>query len=322
VVDTHHLKHYLKKIVLAKELDNYLKKEKEDKKKSRRLKANYKFYNRKKNSNILCLILAGYKEFAWDKVFSRIIKYIPQDIDICVASSGIYSKRLDELCRKNNWSYLSLKDNCVTLTQNVAIHLHEKAEFILKIDEDVFITKHFFDNMVHTYSDVILNGRYDVGFVAPLIPVNGYGYVRVLEKLGLVKEYEKRFEKVKYIARRDKMIENNPEVAKFFWGKGKLVMGIDDMDEKFAKNPYEYHACPIRLSIGAILLPRKTWKDMGYFTVEDWSCVGLDEKQLNKYCIIESKSMIVSENVVVGHLSFGNQNEEMKKYFLQHPESF
>jgi hypothetical protein len=31
---------------------------------------------------------------------------------------------------------------------------------------------------------------------------------------------------------------------------------------------------------------------------------------------------MVSENIVVGHLSFGKQNAEMKKYYLENPQLF
>jgi hypothetical protein len=65
---------------------------------------------------------------------------------------------------------------------------------------------------------------YHVGFVAPLIPINGYGHVRVMKKLGLEEEYERRFQKLVYAAEPDSMIESNPETAKFMWGGQRIML--------------------------------------------------------------------------------------------------
>ena len=62
---------------------------------------------------------------------------------------------------------------------------------------------------------------------------------------------------------------------------------------------------------------------MGYFNVpRSGSSLGADEVQLCSYCIEKSKAMMVSENVVVGHFSFGGQYKAMKEYFEEHPEVF
>lgn len=318
----HKVKLFFKNFFLTQKLYQFLKSVKNNRKKMKRLKGPYQFMNRKTDAETLCVILAGYKDFLWPKVFARIKTFLPENIDVCVASSGLYSDQLDKLCEENGWSYLSLQRNCVTLVQNIAIHLHEHAKMIYKIDEDIFITRHFFETLSKTYSDVSANGKYEVGFVAPLIPINGYGHVRILEKLHLVDEYEKRFEKVKYASRSDRKIEKDPEAAKFFWGKDQMVGSIDEMDEEFYKAPYEYHACPIRFSIGAILFSRELWENMGMFIVDKGPCMGLDEEQIDSYCVMQSKSMIIAENTVVGHLSFGQQNKEIKNYFLQHSELF
>ena len=156
-------------------------------------KCRYKFHNRRKNSSLLVMILAGYKPFLWDNVFARIKAFAPDDADVCVISSGKYDSTLAEFAEKNNWSYLSTKRNCV-LAQNKAILLHPSAEFIYKIDEDIFTTKNSFSVMMNTYRKVIADGLYEPGFVAPLLPINAYAHVRVLEKLGLTEIYTQKFE--------------------------------------------------------------------------------------------------------------------------------
>lgn len=281
----------------------------------------YTFENRAKNEDTLCYILAGYKEFTWDILFERIKKFAPKNIDICILSSGVYSDKLSKIARDNNWSYLSINRNCVTLAQNILLKLFDKAENIYKLDEDIFITKDFFKQLKYTYEEVNKKD-YNVGFVAPLIPINGYGHAKILEKLDLVDTYEKKFEKVKYAAGRERMIESSPEVARFMWGEGEYIPQIDELSHKLNKMPFSYSACGIRFSIGAIYFKRQLWESMRYFKVDKGPCMGLDETQICSYCICDSKAMIISENVCVGHLSFGTQNKPMEEYFKNNLDMF
>ena len=98
------------------------KKMRADSQRKKRVKGKYKFINRKNDNKKLCIILAGYKKFLWEDVFGRIEKYAPKDIDFCIVSSGLYSEDLAKIAEKNNWSYLSVKQNKVTLVQNIAIN--------------------------------------------------------------------------------------------------------------------------------------------------------------------------------------------------------
>ena len=135
--------------------------------------------------------------------------------------------------------------------------------------------------------------------------------------------YERKFEKVKYFSGRNRMIEASPEVAKFFWGEGGIVPHIDDIAERFYSDECVYRACPIRFSIGFILFTREMWQSMGMFRVPlHGAGMGQDEKQICCQAMMFSKAVIVSENTVAGHLSFGLQNEAMHEYYLQHRDRF
>lgn len=317
------IKAWLRESVLTRYLYHKLKNIRDNKKYKASTKVGHSFIDRRKNSNKLCMILAGYKSYLYEDVFKRLIKYMPQDLDVCIVSSGLYSKELEEIANAQSWSYLSTERNCVTLAQNVAILLHSSAEFIYKIDEDIFVTENCFERMMETFLKVEAEEEYDVGFVAPLIPVNGYGHLKILNKLGLNKIYQEKFEKPKYASYSSRMIESNGAAARFFWGEGGFVPSIDQMSSMFGNRPFEYSACPVRFSIGFILIRRCTWEDMGMWKVlADNPCMGLDEEQICSYCIIKSKAIIVAENAVSGHLSFGQQNEDMKQYYLEHREVF
>lgn len=282
----------------------------------------YQFVNRSRGEKKCCIILAGYKSFVWDTVFARIRAFQPKDLDVCVVSSGLYSEELAALCEKNAWSYLSTERNNVSVAQNLAIHLLKDAEFFYKLDEDIFVTDGYFETLLHTYETVAREGEYDVGFVAPLIPINGYGHLRLLKKLGLTDVYTEKFERPIYASYAARQIESNPEVAKFFWGEGELFPHIDALAKRLQGEAFAYSACPIRFSIGAILFTRETWEKMGMFPVVKGAGMGIDESEFCAYCIKESQAIIVSENTVVGHLSFGKQNSAMKEYYEQHTERF
>lgn len=278
--------------------------------------------NRSQSSDKLCIILAGYKEYLYEEVFERIEQFTPEDIDVCIVTSGLFSERVDALCEKNNWTYISTKENNVCLVQNIAIKEHPNAKYIFKLDEDIFITSGFFENML-TALEQSKKGPYNPGVIAPLIPVNGYGHVRILDKLGLSEKYTELFEKPIVASGPDRMIETAPEAAMFFWGKGGYISGIDNLNKMCSEEIKQIKPCAIRFSIGAILFERQLIEDMGYFAVERATTgMAQDEIELCTYCCLKSRPIMVTENVVVGHFSFGPQTKAMKQYFLKNREKF
>ena len=298
-----------------------------NRKKIKNDKLNFKYHgnfvNRASNYESLLIILAGYKSFLYPCVFERIKRYTPHNVDVCIISSGKFSSELDELCKKNNWSYLSTKENNVSLVQNVAISLHPKARYIYKLDEDIFITKGYFDKLKQAYVHASYNSDYRPGIIAPVIPLNAYAHMLVLDKLNLRNIYEQKFEKPYFIAGNDRQIENNPDVAKFFWGEGKFIPHIDKLNALLSEDDTKEAVCPIRFSIGAIMFERNLWEKMGHFRVNrKWNQMGEDEIQICSFCMSDSRPIFVSKNVAVGHFSFGPQTEGMKKYYKEHPEMF
>ena len=282
----------------------------------------YKFEDRSIGSDTVCMILSGYKEFTWDIIFDRIKKFSNEEMDICIVSSGLYSEKLSKIAEDNNWSYISTKRNSVTLAQNTVIKLFPNAKWIYKLDEDIFVTKNFFKTLKNTYTEVQENGFYNVGFVAPIIPINGYSHVVLLKKLGLVDYYNTNFEKVKYAAGSERMIESSVDVAKFMWGEGEKIPHIDDLDKKLNESDFSYSSSPIRFSIGAILYHRSLWEDMNYFKVDITKGMAVDETQICEYCMSKSKAIVIAENTCVGHLSFGLQNNVMEEFFKENQDRF
>lgn len=313
---------YLKENRFTRDFYYYLS----NKKKTQRTKNLFKysgtFENRSKNKENLCIVLAGYKEFLYDSIFGRLESFMEEDIDVCIISSGKYSEKLVGLCKKNDWSYLSTKENNVSLVQNVAISLFPKAKYIYKLDEDIFITKGYFTKLKKAYEHAFL-GDYHPGIISPLIPINGFTHMLLLDRLGLIDFYKNKFENPIYMAGPERQIESNPDVAKFFWNEGDVFPTIDKLNKMLENDPIREEACPIRFSIGAIFFERDFWEKMGYFSVNRaWNGLGADEIKLCRACMEFSRPVMVSKNIVVGHLAFGPQNETMRQYYMKHPDVF
>lgn len=281
------------------------------------------FFDRRKNSQILLNILAGYKPYSYEDVFARVKKFVPKNFDVCITSSGLFDRKLYDIAKENGWSYLSTARNSIPGVQNLIMPLYENAQMIFKMDEDIFVTQNCFEKLLQTFNHCQTKGRYNVGFVAPLIPINGYGHVRILEKLGLDEYYEEKFEKIICACQHERMLHKSPEVAKFFWGEGNIVPSIDLMNAAFQIQKMEYRACPIKFSIGFILFHRNLWKAMGgWATPLVGNGGGAEEVQVCNFCMMNSLGIIISENTVVGHLAFYQQNAAMKEYYLTHREKF
>ncbi|MFT8407129.1 MAG: hypothetical protein ABF630_10350 [Liquorilactobacillus sp.] len=269
----------------------------------------------RKNSKTLCLILAGYKPFLWENTLERVRKFVPSNYDVCLVSSGVYSEELKNKAEKNKWTYLTVEKNNVSIAQNIAISNFPQAKEIFKIDEDIFVTKNFFETMIETYTNAEKNSYYCPGVIAPLITINGVGYVKILSKLGLDKEYRKRFEDVRFASNDNKKIENDVAAAKFMWGVTGHVPQLDKINASFQREDLRFFPSPVRFSIGAIYFKRQIWQDMGMFKIGSENGLGADELNINKYCYCKSRPILISMNSVVGHLSFRNQNIEMEEFY-------
>lgn len=284
----------------------------------------YEFIDRRTFQDKVLFVLAGYKEFLWKDVFERLEKYIPKDIEVCILSSGRKIDRLAEIAEKNKWSYLSTTYNSVTMIQNIAMEYYQQAQWFYKMDEDIFLTEGTLESMMRTFITVPKLEPCNVGVVAPLIPLNGYGYIRVLDKLGLRDKYEKLFDKVLSGGYPDKKIESDVKAAAFMWGATEEMPRLDELNRKFG-NSHKYSFCNVRFSIGCILYNREFWDKMGgaypYGTSLSGD-VGEDEVHLCARTILKSYTLVVDESSVVGHFSFGAQTEGMKDYYVARHELF
>lgn len=298
---------------MKKDLYCKLKKIFDDVEKKRGMEGKFSIINRGKNCKNLLYILAGYKPELWENVFGRICREHMDDFDICIISSGIYSRRLKNIAYRNGWSYIYSKQNRISNIQNKVISSFPKAKTIWKLDEDMFICKNYFKIMKDTKIKAEKELDYDIGFLGPLIPVNNYGYIRFLKHCNKLQDYERRFgiAKVGFHEKRAINLHSFFEANKYLW---EITGNLDIKAQDFNQGELRYSICAGRFSIGAIMFERELWENMGGFGRDRYPCDGRDEEGIASYCVLHSKAMVVAEDALVGHYCFGGFYTEMKKF--------
>lgn len=290
------------------------------------------FIDRSKGSEKMCMVLAGYKPTLWEDVFGRLAAFVPDDVDVCIMTSGLVNDELKDLAAKNDWSYLSTSVNHLSVVQNIAIECHPNAKWIYKLDEDMFLTEGFFEVLMSTYQRLEGDSLYRPAFVSPLINVSCYGHLRLLDKLGLLDDFRSTgLTDMKYSdgLHHNRQVIDEPKVAQYMWGESNPVLrDVDALTERFSeeREGFSYSICPIRYSIGAILFTRDAWEEFGHFPltfVGGPYGLGDDEEHICNYACFTGRAMAVSENVVVGHLGYGGaQTKSMIEYHAQHRDQF
>lgn len=278
------------------------------------------------NKHILVMCLVGYKPDLWNKVFDRFIKYMDLDADVCLVSSGTSNKHLELLAFEHKWSYLTTKENNLCLAQNECIKCHPNAEYIFKIDEDMFVTKHSFSRLLEEMKHLEEHSDYVPGAIMPLINVNATCLPRLLKLTNHWQAYFETFGKP-YVSDGRTHHDNitfDANISKWLWYHISIDSDIKQLDKT---NHSEL--CATRFSIGMVLFKRDVWQNMGQFpyTPDDpveYKRIGLgeDEKALCSYCMMKARPMFICNDVLVGHLSYGPTTKEMMSFFKTHQELF
>ena len=273
----------------------------------------------RRDTNVLVIILAGYKEFLWPYTLPRFEACLPDDADVCVVSSGVYSEKLSQLAHRNGWSYLSLKKNLISTAQNTAIGLFEAADWIYKFDEDIFVSPGITSALMQGYLRIEEEGRYVPGLVGPMININGFSYLDFLSLCGSLDDYRRKFGE--YVSRGGSHhIQADVDAAKWVWQKS---LPFEKVAQRVAAQDFSYKPVPHRYSIGAILFKRQLWLDMGGFKqVVGKPGLGEDEKHVCEFCMNSSRTINVINNVFCGHFAFAPQEEGMKNWLDEVAHSF
>lgn len=280
------------------------------------------FEDRSRGRDTLLMILAGYKPQLWEQTLTRMRKHTSLELaDICVVCSGHppAAQKLRQIAAENGWSFLQSEDDRLANAQNMAIARFPNARWISKLDEDMFVTAGWLEKLLVTYKAAEADGRYQIGFVAPLIPVNGFGYRLLLDLTGRVGEFTALFPQKGAYSAALFIPDHVTEVTEWLW---RQTSPLDERAKELEKHGAAFSICPHRFSIGAILLDRSVWQELGGFAVGPEGILGYEESELCKWCMENSRAIVVSHASLVGHFSFFPQYEHMLELLQKEPELF
>jgi hypothetical protein len=288
-----------------------------------RLNDRFAVDDRRSGAPVLVCMLAGYKPDLWRFVMPRFRAALPE-ADVCIISPGLRDDSLAQLCRREGWSYLSTRTNDVALAQNVCYRLHHGATMIVKLDEDMFLLPDTITSLLAAYRDIKAEGVVDPGFVAPMIPLNGFCYRHLLEILGLLDAYEAAFGRAR-LATSGLAIHTDPAAARWIWERtAPLAATAARLDAM----PRRVLLCPIQFSIGLIAFERRFWEQIGYLAVYRYrllaglSTLGGDEAYLCTRALETSRPAVVTTAALAGHFSFGPQYAGLKALLDERPALF
>ena len=281
------------------------------------------FDDRRTGARVVVAMLAGYKQDLWPLVFPRLKAALPE-ADVCLISPGLRNEALADICRREGWSYLSTATNDVSLAQNVCFRLHDDAEMIIKLDEDMFVLPNTISDLLAEYKRIKLEGKVNPGFVAPIIPLNGFCYRYLLEMLGLLGEYEARFGTAR-LATAGLPVHTSPVVARWIWER---TSPLESLAVRLQGMKRRELLSPIQFSIGIIAFERSFWEEIGYFAVPRhkiaarMSTLGGDEACLCAAAMVYSRPIVVTTAALAGHFAFGPQYDAMTDLLHNSPEIF
>lgn len=284
------------------------------------------FEDRSHAAPLLVTMLAGYKQDLWPLVMPRFKAALAQmpDADVCLVSPGKRDTALASLCAAEGWSYLATATNDVSLAQNICFKRHIAAELIVKLDEDMFLLPGSIRHLVAEYRRIKTEGRVDPGFVAPMIPLNGFCYRPLLRALGLLEEYERRFGTAQ-LGTSGLPIHTDPAAARWIW---EQTSPLDSLPERLGAGIAEDLLSPIQFSIGMIVFERRFWQQVGYFSVArrklmaGMSTLGGDESHICAAAMLHSRPIVITTLTAAGHFSFGGQYAGMRDLLRSNPALF
>ena len=286
--------------------------------------SDYIFDNRKADSENLLMVLLGFQPFYWGVVLDRVKRNVEQFkegiyVCLCVPCGANVDAwggaRL--FAEKYGFSFLRIKDDLLAQAQNTAIQLHPRAKWIFKIDEDIILPDQYFAHLKAAYIKADAELRCKVGFIGPLINLNGVCSPLFMEQLGVMNEWISRFGKYRlYSNFMSAPVHKSPEAARFIWS---YTLPFDEVAEKIRASKCEdIDVAYTRYSIGAILCTRSFWEEIGYFALSPIGHGAYEEKQMNSFCQLNMCSIGIARKILVGHLGFHLQKQACREFFEEH----
>jgi hypothetical protein len=293
----------------------------------------YKFLDERKHSgNVTVVLLAGAHDYAWRVVFRRLYEY-SGDLDVIVINpGGLKGELCMKLSKDYGWSYFESFPNNITAAENFVLKNIVVSDKIIKMDDDVLITKNTFKNILRAYN-ILKEEGIELGFLAPVLNVNNVSYYYFLKTLNLIEEYAKLFEKPHiYKHWSGQKIWYDARAAVWIWEHSIPLNTVAEIFEKVNKDYWV--PIPVRFSISLILFekdfilkntyglvspsPRIAFEDSrnGRSYEKAYMIPYTDEISFNYYSDVLKRARVLILDSFAGHLAYGPQKEFVKKWFL------
>jgi hypothetical protein len=280
------------------------------------------FDDRRQGARTLVCIIAGYQPELWHASLSSFAAAL-HDVDVCVVTPGLAVDELRAQCTSRGWSYLGTATNDPSLAQNLCYRLHPDARMIVKVDEDIFLLPQTIVNLVRRY-DAIRASGVNPGYLAPIIPINGFGCRPLLEMLDLLEEFEERFGKAGTV-HSSEPIHDDPLAARWVWER---TAPLAETARKLSSVPVRDLPCSVRLNLGIVVFERTFWEEIGQLPVRRRRLVmGLsntdaDEEHICTQAVAASRPGIVTTAALAGHFGFPAQHDAMLSLLESKPHLF
>lgn len=206
-----------------------------------------------------------------EKVLRRVIKYTNWNLfDLWILDNfSTESNRKIINMFKDMYPFINIyatNYNQLALIQNEII-AKLKADFYIKIDDDILVGEGWTDGFVGVYER-----HYNtMSFGSVTIPINGFGWVPFLEIMGLADEFREKFPETPLNqACMDVAVYKDKYVNEFIWNH---CLDIDETVRQFKlrqSGGYQDLFCPHRYSISAIVFSHKRWEEMGGWRVQEY----------------------------------------------------
>lgn len=265
------------------------------------LSGRHRWTDRSRGARRLAIVLAGYYPDLWPATIERIAASRPDDLDICLVGAGRKAAGVEALAERHGWSCVRSADPQPSLAMNVAVARHPRAELIHKLDEDIVIPTNYWDRLE---AGLALPAPFHAEVIAPVLNVNPFSYAIFLDAVGARADYEARFGPARS-GLFDCPAYHDGEAAAFLWERS---LPLAEADRLVAAAAHGLVAVPTRFCIGAMLLRRTWWSEIGGFRRRFLGpALGVDEEALCFATQNRGRVVAVHSGVFAGHLGFAPQ---------------
>jgi hypothetical protein len=288
-----------------------------------RLTDHYAFDDRVTGAPTVVCLVAGQKFELWNYTLPK-LRAAARDVDVCIATPGRMQTELREICAEFTWSYLGTATNDASLAQNICYRLHSDAATIVKLDDDILLLRDTIAKLVDDLYALQDTSVTRPGFLSPVLPLHADCYRWVLERLGRIEEFDRRFGPDSG-SNSDTALEESPEAARWIW---RTTAPLETTADRLPDPDRKLLTCDGAHRLGIMAFERSFWESIGYLPVHRGRLVaGLpsyesDEAHIVAQASVASRPGYITSSAFAGRFAHPHQYPAMLKLLQAEPRLF